>query len=131
LQQSRPVQTKASPTPAEVVDLLPRLQVLPATQRLPLINEFLAEQVVKVLALGAGTRIDLQRSVMEMGLDSLMAMELRNRIQSSLGVRISVADLLGGLTPAELAAQVLAQVSLSAETADVVEPEAEWEEGSV
>ncbi|WP_394847336.1 SDR family NAD(P)-dependent oxidoreductase [Pendulispora brunnea] len=47
-----------------------------------------------------------------MGLESLMAVELRNRLESSLGVRLSVALLFTHSTIAELAPYLLSQLGL-------------------
>jgi aryl carrier-like protein len=125
--------TAASSTAASV-DMRRVLQATNAPERAAALSAFLAEQIVKVLALGAGTRVDLQRSLMEMGLDSLMAMELRNRIQSSVGVRVAVGELLRGPSIAELAGIVLQEMGLDA-TADTPEQidleEPAWEEGSL
>jgi len=121
-------------TAAASVDMRRVLQATNAPARAAALSAFLADQIVKVLALGAGTRVDLQRSLMEMGLDSLMAMELRNRIQSSVGVRVAVGELLRGPSIAELAGIVLQEMGLDTaagapEQIDIEEPA--WEEGSL
>lgn len=115
----------------QAVDIRQRLDEVAPPERSALLVAFLSEQLVKVLALGVGATIDPQRSVMEMGLDSLMAMELRNRIQSSLGVRIAVGELLRGPSASQLAVMLLREAGLSTEAPSVAAEEPAWEEGSL
>ncbi|RYG34319.1 MAG: hypothetical protein EON93_08255, partial [Burkholderiales bacterium] len=63
-------------------------------------------------ALGSTHKFDPRRSIVEMGMDSLMAMELRNRLLAVLNIRIPVTDLLEGPSAQELAASLLSVVSL-------------------
>ena len=86
----------------------PRLATAADGERVGLLSTFLAEQVVKVLALGASYKVDLHRSLMDLGMDSLMAMELRNRMQSSLKLQVAIVDLLKGPSIHELSRQLLA-----------------------
>ena len=116
-------------------DILQRLTAAPEQTRAAELTTFLNGQLVKVLALGAGYQIDAHRSVMALGLDSLMAMELRNRLQTTLGVAVPVTDLLAGPSVAELTQQLLAALPglAPAETAEVeTETETEtWEVGTL
>ncbi|NEO66394.1 MAG: hypothetical protein F6J98_40865, partial [Moorea sp. SIO4G2] len=51
-------------------------------------------------------QVELEKSLNLMGFDSLMFMELRNRIQNDLIIDIGVADLMGGITISKLASKV-------------------------
>jgi aryl carrier-like protein len=112
-------QPRAEATPeATAVDLRPTLSGASLDGRRELLAAFLVEQVSRVLALGEPRTVPLDRSLMDMGMDSLMAMELRNRIDNAAGVKVQVADLLQGPTITELADSVARAVV-------AVEPERE------
>jgi NADPH:quinone reductase-like Zn-dependent oxidoreductase/aryl carrier-like protein len=123
------------------VDILGRLTQTPTADRQAVLANFLADQVTRVLALGSSYQVDPHRSLMEMGMDSLMAMELRNRIQTAVKVRVAVADLLEGPSITKLAAMVLGGIDPAAlgpadeeaaPGAPVEEGAAQaWEEGSL
>ncbi len=114
-------------------DILQRLTAAPENTRLAELTTFLSRQLVKVLALGAGYQIDPHRSVMALGLDSLMAMELRNRLQTMLGVEVPVADLLQGPSVTELAQQLLSRLPglAPANSAEAEATTETWEEGTL
>ncbi|MBK7661305.1 MAG: acyl carrier protein [Betaproteobacteria bacterium] len=89
-----------------------------------------------MLALGEGAPVDPRRSIMEMGLDSLMAMELRNRLHAAFGVKVSVPQLLRGPSLAELGATLLEALERRGDDAAAgavapALPEPAWEEGSL
>jgi SAM-dependent methyltransferase len=50
--------------------------------------------------------IEVDRPMVSFGLDSLMAMQLKNRVETLAGVSISIGKLLEGITVAEFAAEV-------------------------
>ena len=77
-------------------DILRRLADMAGEEKAKELLRFLSEQIVNVLALGSSFKVDPARSLMDLGLDSLMAMELRNRLQSSLTVTVPVDELLQG-----------------------------------
>ncbi len=117
-----------------------QLQAADEEQRRELLVDFLSDQVVKVLALGKGRRIDQQRSLLDLGMDSLMVMELRNRVQSATGLRLAVTDLLQGPSVKTLAAELakgfsaeLVGASVGERASSAIAPAAEsaWEEGTL
>ena len=112
-------------------DLAPRLLAAPSEERAALVTTFLTEQLVRVLAVDRATRFRTDQSLMDLGLDSLMAMELRNRIQSALKVRVSVADLLAGQTLDQLTAKILETMNLTGASTTTTPGASSWEEGSL
>ena len=103
--------------------LRPRLASATEEERRQLVMAFLSEQVAKVLALGPTQAVPADRSLLDMGMDSLMAMELRNRIAGAVEVRIAVADLLEGPTTGQLAATILQALTDASRTAPPAERE--------
>lgn len=77
--------------------------------RQELIESHLQELVARVLRLDR-TRLDRRQPLNTLGMDSMMATELKNRIELSLEVSLSVVDLLRGLSVTQLAAQLVPQV---------------------
>ncbi|WP_434744192.1 non-ribosomal peptide synthetase/type I polyketide synthase [Streptomyces sp. A-14] len=73
--------------------------------RRALVAERFAALAANVLRTGAD-RIDSATGLGELGLDSLLAMELRARIHAELGVALPVVALLSGTPAGELAAQL-------------------------
>ena len=97
----------AKPAGANATDVMRRLASMPKEEKVGELLRFLSEQIVNVLALGASFKIDPHRSLMTLGLDSLMAMELRNRLQTSLSVTVPVDELLQGPSLVQLSDRVL------------------------
>ena len=125
----------AAPAP-RVVDMRRLLEEADAARRPAILLEYLAGQLVQVLALGEGAPVDTRRSIMEMGLDSLMAMELRNRLHAAFGVKVSVPQLLRGPSLAELGATLLESLERRGDEAPAgteapASPGPAWEEGSL
>jgi acyl transferase domain-containing protein/NADPH:quinone reductase-like Zn-dependent oxidoreductase/NADP-dependent 3-hydroxy acid dehydrogenase YdfG/aryl carrier-like protein len=123
------------------VDILSRLRATPAADRLSALQAMLTEQVMRVLAPNATYRPDPDRGLLELGMDSLMAIELRNRVASHLDVAVSVGELMQGPTLQQLATSVLQRMSLSSDAdernaatvgsnADAVAGQ-DWESGSL
>lgn len=66
-------------------------------QRVRLMRRFLVEQVAGVFGIGA-SEIDPDVSLNRLGMDSLMAIELVNRIESELSSKVPMSRLLSGPT---------------------------------
>jgi mycobactin polyketide synthetase MbtD len=60
-------------------------------------------EVAAVLSIDAAT-IDRQTSLLDLGLDSLLALDLRKRLRRATGMAVPLGTLLGGITSAELIA---------------------------
>lgn len=67
---------------------LQQLETVPISERWHLLREHIRSQLAKVLGLNSAEQIDLQLGFAELGMDSLMAVELRNRLQDTLGCTI-------------------------------------------
>ncbi|MFD7641889.1 SDR family NAD(P)-dependent oxidoreductase [Kitasatospora sp. NPDC059795] len=84
------------------------LAALPAPER----SAALAAQLLTAVAavLGAGPEaLDPQTPLIGLGLDSLMAVELRNAIDQALGVNLPISDFLKGATVRSLAERLVAE----------------------
>ncbi|HEX9840752.1 MAG TPA: amino acid adenylation domain-containing protein [Anaerolineales bacterium] len=76
------------------------------TERQRVLEDFLQRRAARILGMDPG-RLGIHQPLDTMGLDSLMAIELRNSLESELGVKLSVASLLRGPTVSGLAAEAL------------------------
>jgi acyl carrier protein len=84
-----------------------------ADERLELVVSHLSSLVGKILGF-TQTKVDRQQSLHRLGIDSLMAVELKNAIERDLDLAFPVTMLLKGPTLNQLAQDLLDQ--LSAET---------------
>jgi acyl transferase domain-containing protein len=78
-----------------------------ASERLRLVVDFCGGVVADVVGMPS---IRATQRISELGADSLMAVEIRNRIQRSLGVPLPLVALLDGTTVNELAGRLLADL---------------------
>ena len=81
----------------------------PVAERTLLIEEFISEQLSRVLRIDV-EELDVHQSLGNLGIDSLMAVELRNHVQASLGIVIPVAQLLQDPSISQLAQGILDQL---------------------
>jgi acyl transferase domain-containing protein/acyl carrier protein len=93
-----------------------------------LVLDWVRERAARILGLGSGAALDPATPLGPLGLDSLMAVELKNRIEGELGVGISTVALLRGPSPAELSGQLLEALAVRSLVAGAAAPaDAEWE----
>jgi hypothetical protein len=83
------------------------LQSMSPTERQQTVISFVKEQVAQVLGLPA-TAVDAHKPLIYLGMDSLMAVELRIRLDKGLNNSISTVDLIGGFSVADIGAKLLA-----------------------
>jgi phthiocerol/phenolphthiocerol synthesis type-I polyketide synthase C len=115
----------ASPTFAEIVgarlegvesNLREKLAALPPEERKELVLAVLMEEVTRILSTSA-TGLDPHRSVSELGMDSLMAVELRLALEARLGVNLPMLSLSQQTSLAMIAANLARNLSAPSDTA--------------
>jgi len=92
------------------------LLAAPAERRPAMVARFLCQQIAKVLRVEEG-KIEAERPLADVGLDSLTAFELKNRIEGELALTLPVAKLLQQPTVRSLTAAVLERLGGEAEAA--------------
>ncbi len=81
------------PLPTEPSSILQQLEAAPPDQRSDLLAQFVRKEVAQVLGFAAGAPVDPTKGFFELGMDSLTAVELRNRLQAAVGRSIPAAAL--------------------------------------
>ena len=69
-------------------ELLSRMRAAPAKQRRAILASHVRAEVARVMGLRAADAVDVRRGLFDMGMDSLMALDLRSRLQAALGREI-------------------------------------------
>ena len=125
LQHEQPDSCLADGDPP-VSSLRERLRAAQPRERQQLLESYLRDQTASRLALDA-SHLDVELPVTRLGVDSLIAMELRNQIQRDFDVRIPVAQLLDGRSVRTLAETLKDRLSQShpADAAPPTDPAAD------
>ncbi|MFK5952924.1 MAG: SDR family NAD(P)-dependent oxidoreductase, partial [Desulfobacterium sp.] len=114
------------PTPSKSVTIarLDQIDAAEPEEKEILVSELISSYLTKVMWLDAKTRIDPDLHLMEMGLDSLMVIELRNQFRKDLGVELSLTEFLKQPTIRKLSGIVLKRFrkSKTIETDKMVSP---------
>ncbi|MFC7795549.1 SDR family NAD(P)-dependent oxidoreductase [Streptomyces cinereoruber] len=96
------------------VPLADRLAAAPAEGREELVLALVREHVAAVLGHGSPDRIDAERGLLDLGFDSLTAVEFRNRLNAVTGLRLPTTVVFDHPTPAALARHLLDELAVTA-----------------
>src|SRR5690606_7567752 len=88
----------------------------PGRRRRTLVESFVQQQVALVLKL-APARIDTKRPLRTMGLDSLMGLELRNRLEAGTGATLPATLIWNYPTVEALAPELAARMGVAIDEA--------------
>jgi acyl transferase domain-containing protein/NAD(P)-dependent dehydrogenase (short-subunit alcohol dehydrogenase family)/acyl carrier protein len=88
------------------------LSALPGESRLDVLTYVLAEQIAETLRMPAD-KLDVNGDIQDLGMDSLMAVELQTMIRLNIGVEISALEMTKGETIAEMGSILLGKMNLA------------------
>ncbi|MFF2853005.1 SDR family NAD(P)-dependent oxidoreductase [Streptomyces sp. NPDC058001] len=107
-----PVRRAASTAAAQGPSLAQRLSAMPATEHERIVVELVRADLAAVLGHSSSAGIDPGRAFQDMGIDSLTAVELRNRLNGATGLRLAASLVFDYPTPDALAAHILDELTL-------------------
>ncbi|MEV4976919.1 SDR family NAD(P)-dependent oxidoreductase [Streptomyces scopuliridis] len=91
--------------------LAQRLAATPEAERQPMVVEWVRGEVATILGHASAGLVDIDLAFKELGFDSLMAVELRNRLNALSGLRLPATLVFDYPTPTALAAHLLAGIA--------------------
>ena len=93
------------------LEFLQQLDDASLSQRQELLIAYVREQFVKVLGIDSSQNLDLEKPLHELRLDSLMNIDLKNRIDTELGVDIPIEMFIGNSNINQLVNLLLQQLA--------------------
>lgn len=84
---------------------LERLRAMPPEEATDALLEIVVEEIARVLRLPP-KEVDRHRPLAEIGMDSLMMLELRTTVEASLHIELPMMSLASGITPADVARRI-------------------------
>ncbi|MEL7313726.1 MAG: SDR family NAD(P)-dependent oxidoreductase, partial [Cyanobacteria bacterium J06559_3] len=105
-----PFQHEVPQVSRPTINWLMRLRSLPDRQRLGFLTTALQQEVAQVLGRSANQLPDPHLGFFDMGMDSLMAVELQNRLDAQLGIAVSSTMIFEHPTIAALAKHLAMEV---------------------
>jgi polyketide synthase 7 len=89
-----------------------RIRGRPAAEREGAVLEFLRANIAEALGFDSGADVDPETPLLELGFDSLTALQYRNRLGTVTGLRLTISAILDHPTPAALARHLLDQLDV-------------------
>ncbi|MFI0904496.1 SDR family NAD(P)-dependent oxidoreductase [Streptomyces sioyaensis] len=105
-------QSDGRPAGGETQSLTQRLAVLPDAERLPALTEVVRTHVAALIGESGPERVSPDRALKEIGFDSLMSVELRNRFAGLINVKLPATLVFDHPTPNALALHLLGHLDL-------------------
>jgi len=105
--------TEASPADdgeGESASLIGSLLAVDPAEREQFLSAQIRDQLARVLGMPPA-KLDIEQSLLNLGLDSLMAVEIGNQIQAMVGVEVPTMKFMEGLSIAGLSVYVIEQLS--------------------
>ena len=108
-----------------LIDITPeQIRAMLGDEREAALRTYLGEQIARTLDLNT-TAVNVDEPLTHLGIDSLMAMEIKNRVERELSVTISIARFLEGPTISGLTAMLLPQLAQQPPDAESSPPDHE------
>ncbi|MFB9463930.1 type I polyketide synthase, partial [Streptomyces cinereospinus] len=107
-----PVRRRAAAGPADAGDLARRLAGLSGAEQERELTQVVRAHAAAVLGHDSAQAVDPERDFLELGFDSLAAVELRNRLTAATGLRLSPMAVFDNKNPTALARRLHADLSL-------------------
>lgn len=101
---------------------LAQLEKVPITERAGILADYLSQQVAQVLRLSP-EQINAQTQLSALGFDSLMALELRNRLEDVLNINLSVTVLWNYKTIGNLVPHIAAKMGVDLPASEPEKPD--------
>ena len=100
------------PGGASDTGIVERVLTAAPEQRQQVLQSYVREELAKVLG-ASSSSLDFEQPMVSLGMDSLMAVALVNRIRTELGVEVSPDKFMEGISSAGMAAHVIEKLELS------------------
>jgi NADP-dependent 3-hydroxy acid dehydrogenase YdfG/acyl carrier protein len=107
-----PVRARSAVGAGDGPKLAERLAAMPDAERERAVLELVRGEVAAVLGHSSAEAVEAASTFLQLGFDSLTAVELRNRINAATGLRIPAAAVFDHPTPEALAQQLCEQISV-------------------